>query len=147
MCMQNIFNGVIWFVLPVLLVCSNDTFAYIWGFFLGKKYIQVPLINLSVSRESNQKMVIFSRKKAGKVSSAVGFRRLYGVLFSLLFWPVSQCSTARFNWIKIGMCWVNVKLQRKVSSNFWENAILIKSLFINVFFRFSGSKILPEFSF
>ena len=49
MCMQNIFNGVIWFVLPVLLVCSNDTFAYICGFFLGKKYFQSPLINLSVS--------------------------------------------------------------------------------------------------
>lgn len=47
MCMQNIFNGVIWFVLPVLLVCSNDTFAYICGFFLGKKYFQSPLINLS----------------------------------------------------------------------------------------------------
>ena len=45
--MQNIFNGVIWFVLPVLLVCSNDTFAYICGFFLGKKYFKLPLINLS----------------------------------------------------------------------------------------------------
>ena len=49
MCMQNIFNGVIWFVLPVLLVAANDTFAYICGFFIGKKYIQVPLISLSVS--------------------------------------------------------------------------------------------------
>jgi len=47
MCMQNIFNGVIWFVLPVLLVAANDTFAYICGFFIGKKYIQVPLISLS----------------------------------------------------------------------------------------------------
>ena len=49
--MQNIFNGVIWFVLPVLLVAANDTFAYIWGFFIGKKYIQIPLISLSVSHK------------------------------------------------------------------------------------------------
>ena len=49
LCMQNIFDGVIWFALPVLLVCSNDTFAYIVGFFLGKKFIQQPLTNLSVT--------------------------------------------------------------------------------------------------
>ena len=49
LCMQNIFDGVIWFALPVLLVCSNDTFAYIVGFFFGKRFIQQPLTNLSVS--------------------------------------------------------------------------------------------------
>ena len=47
--MQNIFDGVIWFALPVLLVCSNDTFAYIVGFFFGKRFIPQPLTNLSVS--------------------------------------------------------------------------------------------------
>jgi len=47
LCMQNIFDGVIWFALPVLLVCSNDTFAYIVGFFFGKRFIQQPLTNLS----------------------------------------------------------------------------------------------------
>jgi len=47
LCMQNIFDGVIWFALPVLLVCSNDTFAYICGFFIGKRFIRFPLINLS----------------------------------------------------------------------------------------------------
>ena len=77
MCMQNIFNGVIWFVLPVLLVAANDTFAYICGFFIGKKYIQVPLISLSVSffifLYSLTKIVyiyvklnMFSLKKVGK---------------------------------------------------------------------------------
>lgn len=47
MCMQNIFNGVIWFVLPVLLVAANDTWAYFCGFFLGKKFFTLPLIKLS----------------------------------------------------------------------------------------------------
>ena len=71
MCMQNIFNGVIWFVLPVLLVAANDTFAYIWGFFIGKKYIQIPLISLSVSDKvlvSNRFSLLFSaQEKLGRI--------------------------------------------------------------------------------
>ncbi|CAG5099973.1 Oidioi.mRNA.OKI2018_I69.XSR.g16782.t1.cds [Oikopleura dioica] len=47
LCMQNIFDGVIWFCLPVLLVCANDTWAYICGFFLGKRFINQPLTKLS----------------------------------------------------------------------------------------------------
>ena len=64
LCMQNIFDGVIWFALPVLLVCSNDTFAYIVGFFFGKRFIQQPLTNLSVSltRPLQTKTTIVSRK-------------------------------------------------------------------------------------
>ena len=46
--MQNILDGVIWFCLPVLLVCANDTWAYICGFFLGKRFINQPLTKLSV---------------------------------------------------------------------------------------------------
>jgi len=34
--MNNIYEGLIWFILPALLVISNDTFAYLFGFFLGK---------------------------------------------------------------------------------------------------------------
>ncbi|KRX07089.1 hypothetical protein PPERSA_05253 [Pseudocohnilembus persalinus] len=33
---QNLFEGIIWFLLPATLVISNDIFAYIFGFFLGK---------------------------------------------------------------------------------------------------------------
>ena len=33
---NNIFEGMIWFVLPVSLVICNDIFAYICGFFFGK---------------------------------------------------------------------------------------------------------------
>ncbi|CAH1763707.1 11499_t:CDS:10 [Entrophospora sp. SA101] len=40
---NNIFEGLIWFVLPVSLVICNDIFAYICGFFWGK----TPLIKLS----------------------------------------------------------------------------------------------------
>ena len=40
---NNIFEGLIWFVLPSALVICNDIFAYIFGFFLGR----TPLIRLS----------------------------------------------------------------------------------------------------
>jgi phosphatidate cytidylyltransferase len=40
---DNILEGLIWFVLPVVLVACNDTFAYVCGFFWGK----TPLIQLS----------------------------------------------------------------------------------------------------
>ena len=40
---SNIFEGLIWFVLPVSLVVCNDIFAYVAGFFFGK----TPLIRLS----------------------------------------------------------------------------------------------------
>ncbi|CAL8073957.1 unnamed protein product [Calicophoron daubneyi] len=41
--MQNIFNGVIWFLLPVSCVICNDIMAYVFGFFYGR----TPLIQLS----------------------------------------------------------------------------------------------------
>ncbi|KAL1931807.1 hypothetical protein VTP01DRAFT_9951 [Rhizomucor pusillus] len=40
---DNILEGLIWFVMPAALVVCNDTFAYICGFFFGK----TPLIQLS----------------------------------------------------------------------------------------------------
>ncbi|CAH8821314.1 unnamed protein product [Trichobilharzia szidati] len=42
-CIENIFNGMIWFLLPVCLVICNDIMAYVFGFFYGK----TPLIKLS----------------------------------------------------------------------------------------------------
>jgi len=39
----NMFQGLIWFILPALLIVSNDVWAYFWGFFFG----QTPLIKLS----------------------------------------------------------------------------------------------------
>ncbi|KAH8857708.1 Phosphatidate cytidylyltransferase, photoreceptor-specific isoform 1 [Schistosoma japonicum] len=42
-CIENIFNGLIWFLLPVCLVICNDIMAYVFGFFYGK----TPLIKLS----------------------------------------------------------------------------------------------------
>ena len=120
--MQNIFNGVIWFVLPVLLVCSNDTFAYICGFFLGKKYISVPLINLSVSdhfwSELDIKMKI-SRKRAGRGSLAAAFWPWCGDLFSPRFWPSFQWCTVRCNLTSTGTCWVNVNHPRNEWFLFW----------------------------
>eukprot|EP00803_Ostreobium_quekettii_P005914 evm.model.scf_59.15 EVM.evm.TU.scf_59.15 scf_59:112101-113438(-) len=40
---SNIFEGIIWFLLPVSLIIVNDISAYMAGFFFGR----TPLINLS----------------------------------------------------------------------------------------------------
>lgn len=40
---QNIFQGLIWFLVPVSLIICNDIMAYMFGFFFGK----TPLIKLS----------------------------------------------------------------------------------------------------
>lgn len=40
---QNIFEGLIWFLLPVSIIIFNDIMAYVFGFFFGK----TPLIKLS----------------------------------------------------------------------------------------------------
>ncbi|MFN9952511.1 MAG: phosphatidate cytidylyltransferase [bacterium] len=37
------FSGLIWFILPILMVVINDVMAYMFGFFLGR----TPLIQLS----------------------------------------------------------------------------------------------------
>ncbi|XP_065175284.1 phosphatidate cytidylyltransferase 1-like [Sycon ciliatum] len=34
--LQNLFEGIFWFVLPLLLVVCNDIMAYIFGFFFGR---------------------------------------------------------------------------------------------------------------
>lgn len=39
----NLFSGMIWFMLPAMLIISNDMWAYFFGFFWGK----TPLIKLS----------------------------------------------------------------------------------------------------
>ena len=40
---QNMFEGLIWFIIPILMVVINDVMAYMFGFFFGK----TPLIQLS----------------------------------------------------------------------------------------------------
>ena len=40
---QNMFEGLIWFILPIMMVVINDIMAYMFGFFLGR----TPLIKLS----------------------------------------------------------------------------------------------------
>ncbi|CAH1108923.1 unnamed protein product [Psylliodes chrysocephalus] len=40
---QNIFEGLIWFIVPVSMIICNDIMAYVFGFFFGK----TPLIKLS----------------------------------------------------------------------------------------------------
>ncbi len=40
---QNMFEGLIWFIIPILMVVMNDVMAYMFGFFFGR----TPLIQLS----------------------------------------------------------------------------------------------------
>jgi len=40
---QNIFQGLIWFIVPVSMIVCNDVMAYLFGFFFGR----TPLIKLS----------------------------------------------------------------------------------------------------
>ena len=37
------FEGLIWFIMPIMMVVMNDVMAYMFGFFMGK----TPLIKLS----------------------------------------------------------------------------------------------------
>jgi phosphatidate cytidylyltransferase len=41
--MQNVFEGIIWFLVPVSMIICNDIMAYMFGFFFGR----TPLIKLS----------------------------------------------------------------------------------------------------
>lgn len=47
---HNIFNGLIWFVLPCCLVFCNDIMAYVSGMTCGRKFIQRPFITFSPNK-------------------------------------------------------------------------------------------------
>ena len=40
---QNMFEGLIWFIMPIMMVIINDIMAYMFGFTMGR----TPLIQLS----------------------------------------------------------------------------------------------------
>ncbi|GAM24789.1 hypothetical protein SAMD00019534_079640 [Acytostelium subglobosum LB1] len=46
----NIYMGLIWFILPVSIIVCNDIFAYLNGFFFGRKFIQRPLMKISPNK-------------------------------------------------------------------------------------------------
>eukprot|EP00550_Attheya_septentrionalis_P010703 CAMPEP_0198301354 /NCGR_PEP_ID=MMETSP1449-20131203/51271_1 /TAXON_ID=420275 /ORGANISM="Attheya septentrionalis, Strain CCMP2084" /LENGTH=491 /DNA_ID=CAMNT_0044003411 /DNA_START=165 /DNA_END=1640 /DNA_ORIENTATION=- len=48
--MHNLYNGLIWFTLPILLVITNDIMAYFSGLTCGRKFIHRPFINLSPNK-------------------------------------------------------------------------------------------------
>jgi len=47
---QNIFKGLIWFLLPCSLIICNDIMAYFCGFALGKRWVKRPLTSLSPNK-------------------------------------------------------------------------------------------------
>lgn len=48
--MHNIFNGLIWYVLPCCLVFVNDIMAYVTGMSFGRKFISRPFIAFSPNK-------------------------------------------------------------------------------------------------
>lgn len=48
--MHNVYNGLIWFTLPILLVITNDIMAYVSGITCGRKFIQRPFMQLSPNK-------------------------------------------------------------------------------------------------
>jgi CDP-diglyceride synthetase len=50
-------SGLIWFILPILMVVINDVMAYMFGFFLGR----TPLIQLSPKKTWEVRMTTFFR--------------------------------------------------------------------------------------
>mmetsp|Transcript_22244 Transcript_22244/g.52552 ORF Transcript_22244/g.52552 Transcript_22244/m.52552 type:complete len:500 (-) Transcript_22244:74-1573(-) len=48
--MHNIYNGLIWFTLPILLVTCNDVGAYFAGITCGRKFIQRSLVSFSPNK-------------------------------------------------------------------------------------------------
>mmetsp|Transcript_460 Transcript_460/g.581 ORF Transcript_460/g.581 Transcript_460/m.581 type:complete len:586 (-) Transcript_460:659-2416(-) len=48
--MHNVYNGLIWFTLPILLVVTNDIMAYVAGMTCGRKFIQRPFVQLSPNK-------------------------------------------------------------------------------------------------
>jgi len=48
--MHNVYNGLFWFALPIMLVVTNDVWAYICGMLCGRKFIHRPFIALSPNK-------------------------------------------------------------------------------------------------
>lgn len=48
--MHNVYNGLFWFALPIMLVVFNDSFAWLAGITCGKKFIQREFISLSPNK-------------------------------------------------------------------------------------------------
>jgi len=111
LCVQNILDGVIWFCLPVLLVCANDTWAYICGFFLGKRFINQPLTKLSVRSAAVSPFYnFFSPRKAGRVSWVVLSARWFGASSFRGFWLAFRFSRVLCASTPTGMFYRPVKL-------------------------------------
>jgi phosphatidate cytidylyltransferase len=47
---KNIFEGLIWFLLPCSIIVCNDIFAYFSGFFFGRKFINKPFLRISPNK-------------------------------------------------------------------------------------------------
>jgi phosphatidate cytidylyltransferase len=48
--MHNIYNGLIWFTLPILLVITNDVMAYFSGITCGRKFVRRPFMLVSPNK-------------------------------------------------------------------------------------------------
>jgi len=102
---NNIFEGMIWFVLPISLVIVNDIMAYICGFFWGR----TPLIKLS------------PKKTWEGFIGALIFTMVFGFFFSkflaqssYMICPAKNLSTSYFDSIHCDINPVFIPVQRNL---------------------------------
>ncbi|KAM8886937.1 phosphatidate cytidylyltransferase 2 isoform 2-T2 [Spinachia spinachia] len=74
---QNLFEGMIWFIVPISIVICNDIMAYLFGFFFGR----TPLIKTPPSSPSSS-----HPRRPGRASSAGSLPR----------WSLASCETNGF---------------------------------------------------
>ena len=49
---QNMFEGLIWFIMPIMMVIINDIMAYMFGFAMGR----TPLIQVRIKNNTQEKI-------------------------------------------------------------------------------------------
>ena len=61
---QNLFEGLIWYILPIMMIVVNDIMAYMFGFFMGK----TRLIQVKINKElRDMHKDIWGQSTLGKV--------------------------------------------------------------------------------
>ncbi|KAI8988548.1 phosphatidate cytidylyltransferase [Mycotypha africana] len=117
---DNILEGLIWFILPAALVILNDIFAYVCGFFWGR----TPLIQLSPKKT---------------VEGFVG-----GLIFTLVFGFVLATILMRFDYITCPIqdlgaaAWSNVSCDPKnpvFTTEPWELPALVRYVIKYIFMK------------
>ena len=99
---HNIYNGLIWFVLPCCLVFCNDIMAYVSGMLWGRKFISRPFVALS----PNKTWEGFLGGFVGTMICAWYLSR-YLVQYPWMICPTNQWTLAIHNVDSLGKCGID----------------------------------------